>query len=283
MTVQVLLAQAKQLLSDTLQLPGAEAAIESQLLLRHVLGGVSRAWLISNDEQALTQAQQSQFNRLLARRLQGEPIAYIFGEREFYGIELKVTPDVLIPRPDTETLVEAALAKIPENGPWRVLDLGTGSGAIAIAIGLQRPQSIVTAIDQSPAAVAVAHANASRLQADNVRVLQSNWYQALSHETFELIVSNPPYIATDDPHLSQGDLRFEPPSALASGKEGLDDIRYIISQAQLHLVQGGWLMLEHGYDQAEGVADLLSGAGFDEVSHKTDLAGILRVTVGRKA
>jgi release factor glutamine methyltransferase len=282
MRLQALLVEARQQLASTLDLPGSEANLEAQILLRETLGGVSRAWLISHEEQALTCEQQTQFETLLSRRLQGEPIAYILGHREFYGLDLSVTPDVLIPRPDTETLVEAALNHIPENQPCRILDLGTGSGAIAIAIALQRPHAMVTALDQSQAAVDITLNNAAQLGANNLRVRQSNWFSALGDEQFEIIVSNPPYIASADPHLKQGDLRFEPIYALASGEDGLDDIRRIIPQAHQHLSAGGWLLVEHGYDQADRVGKLMQEAGFNEVGHARDLAGIRRVTMGRK-
>jgi len=293
MRLQVLLLQARQQLVDKLALAASEARIEAQILLRHALGGVSRAWLIAHEEQTLTLEQQTLFDHLLQRRLQGEPIAYILGQREFYGLEFGVTPDVLIPRPDTETLVEAALELIPENlpspqpspacgrGGVRVLDLGTGSGAIAIAIAKQRPNANVTAVDVSKTALEVARRNAQRLGAENVRFLLSDWFLELDGETFDIIVGNPPYIVVDDPHLGQGDLRFEPASALASGADGLNDIRSIVAQAPQHLAPGGWLLLEHGYDQAEQVAELLKGAGFKQISHGADLAGILRVTVGK--
>lgn len=274
--------QARQQLATTLNLPANEAAIEARILLRHVLGGVSRAWLISHDDQALTPGQQSLFEGLLQRRLKGEPIAYILGQREFYGLDLKLTEDVLIPRPDTETLVEAALLRIPSDRPCSVLDLGTGSGAIAIAIALHRPLASVTAVDRSGTALAVARSNAERLGTGNLRLLQSNWFSALGGQIFDVIVSNPPYIAAADPHLRQGDLRFEPPDALASGADGLDDIRIIVAQAPTHLGQGGWLLLEHGYDQAEQVAGLLKQAGLREIGHAADLAGIQRVTLGKK-
>lgn len=281
MRLQALLAQAQRRLAETLELSADEARIEAQALLRHALDGVSRAWLITHAEQTPTAAEQASFDSLLQRRLQGEPVAYILGGREFYGLEFVVAPGVLIPRPDTETLVEAALRHIPQNRRWRILDLGTGSGAIAIAIAANRPLSAVVAVDSSEAALAVARENAERLGANNVRLLHSDWFSALAGEAFDIIVSNPPYIAAADPHLAQGDLRFEPRTALASGEDGLDDIRRIAAVAPAHLAQDGWLLLEHGYDQAERVADLLKEAGFTEIGHATDLAGIQRVTLGR--
>ncbi len=251
------------------------------MFMRRALGDVSRAWLIAHDNEAPAQVQADVFAALLQRRLDGEPVAYILGEREFYGLDLMVTPDVLIPRPDTETLVEAALARIPENTPSRVLDLGTGSGAIAIAIAAHRPLASVTGVDRSPNAVRVASENARRLSLENVSFSVSDWFSATGDARYDVIVSNPPYIAADDPHLAQGDLRFEPATALASGVDGLDDIRQLVVAAPAHLAPGGWLMLEHGYDQAERVAALMSAEGFDEVWTAGDLAGIGRVTLGR--
>lgn len=251
------------------------------MLLGEVLD-VSRAWMIANAEATLAPALGERFFALLQRRLDGEPVAYILGRREFYGLEFKVAPGVLIPRPDTETLVETALQRIPAHSPLRVLDLGTGSGAIAIAIAVHRPQAQVVAIDASPDALDIARTNAAALGAANLRLLQSDWFSALEQQCFEIIVSNPPYIAAADPHLIQGDLRFEPSTALASGVDGLDDIRRIVATAPAHLTAGGWLLLEHGYDQSGRVAELLKGEGFAEVGHATDLAGIERVTFGRK-
>ena len=281
MMIKAVLQQARQQLAGNL--PPEEAAMEAQLLLRHALGNVTRAWLIAHDEQALTPTQAATFDNLIARRAQGEPVAYLLGQREFFGHALKVTPDVLIPRPDTETLVEAALEKIPAQRPCQILDLGTGSGAIAIAIALARPQAQVTAVDRSAAAIAIARENASLLGATNLALLQSDWMAGLGEARFDLIVSNPPYISEQDAHLSQGDLRFEPRSALASGQHGLNDIRAILTQAPAQLAAGGWLMFEHGYDQAAQVAALLQAAGFEEVNHRADLAGIQRVTLGRKS
>ena len=286
MTPHALLTAARQQLIQILGLPADEARVDAQTLLRYALG-VSRAWLIAHADEMLGGEQQTHFNALLQRRLQGEPVAYILGNREFYGLDFSVAPGVLIPRPDTETLVEAALRLIPETSaseqraPLHILDLGTGSGAIAIAIAVNWPEAAVTAVDQSGAAVTMARQNAEKLGAKNLRLLQSDWFSALGNERFTLIVSNPPYIADADPHLSQGDLRFEPASALASGSDGLDDIRQIVAAAPTHLERGGWLLLEHGYDQAERVAGLLKEAGFTEIGHATDLAGIQRVTQGR--
>lgn len=276
-----LLRESRQNIIAALGLSAEEAGIEAQLLLRHALGGVTRAWLMTHAEQALTSAEDARFQTLLKRRLQGEPIAYIVGKREFYGLEFDVTPAVLIPRPDTETLVEAALQRIPPECPCRVLDLGAGSGAVAIAIAAQRPQALVTAVDRSESALAVAQGNAQRLSPGNMRLQCSDWFSALEAERFDVIVSNPPYIAAGDPHLSRGDLRFEPASALAAGADGLDDIRRIVAEATAHLADGGWLMLEHGYDQAARVAKLFHQAGLLEVGQVADLAGVLRVTVGR--
>lgn len=282
MTPQALLTDARQRLKEALSLPPDEARSEAQILLCAALN-VTRAWLIAHAQQMLTDVQVSDFHKLLHRRLLGEPVAYILGRREFYGLDFAVAPGVLIPRPDTETLVEAILARIPESAPLRILDLGTGSGAIAISIAVNRPRTQAIAADRSEAALKIARENASRLGATHLRFVTSDWFSALDGEIFDIIASNPPYIADADPHLGQGDLRFEPRSALAAGGDGLDDIRRIVRQAPAHLAPGGWLLLEHGYDQAQPVADLLKQAGFTEIGHAADLAGISRVTLGRKA
>lgn len=280
MILKDLLKATQQSISVSLAIPIDEAVIDARLLLQQSLAA-SHAWLIAHINDELTDAQVAFFQQLLARRLEGEPVAYILGMREFYGLPLKTTPATLIPRPDTETLVEAALDKLPSNQNLKVLDLGTGTGAIALAIAKNRPQAQVTAVDFSVEALAVAKENAQNLDLDHVRFLQSNWFASLQNEKFDVIVSNPPYIAENDAHLTQGDLRFEPLTALASGKDGLDDIRHIIQAAPSYLNPHGWLMLEHGYDQAEKVAELLTLSGFDQVSHVKDLAGTLRVTLGR--
>jgi release factor glutamine methyltransferase len=256
------------------------AFFEANLLLQHVLD-VNRAWLISHENEFLTPENEALFEDLVSKRMAGKPIAYILGEREFYGLKLKVTSDTLIPRPDTETLVEAALEKLPKNQLSSILDLGTGTGAIALAIANNRPLAHITAVDASESALKVAQENAQNLNISNVTFLHSYWFKALSNQNFDMIVSNPPYIEDQDPHLSQGDLRFEPRAALASGIDGLDDIRHIIDQAPRYLKANGWLMLEHGYNQAERIANVLKQAEFIEVQHVQDLAGIQRVTLGQ--
>jgi release factor glutamine methyltransferase len=277
--LHVILKDAQLNLSQGLSIDIDEAGVDVRLLMQQVLN-VNHAWLISHANDILAAEQMNAFNAILQRRLAGEPMAYILGQREFYGLDLKTTNATLIPRPDTETLVEAALAKIPVDKKFSVLDLGTGTGAIALAIASKRPLVNITAVDFSDEALKVAEENAKALKLNHVGFMQSNWFNALANHHFDLIVSNPPYIAKDDVHLNQGDLRFEPISALASGADGLDDIRIIVKQAPQYLNRNGWLMLEHGYDQAAAVASLLSERGFTQVSHSLDLAGIQRVTIG---
>jgi len=253
--------------------------MEAQILLMHVLN-VNRAWLIAHTTDSLAAISLDTVESLLQRRLQGEPVAHILGSREFFGLALKVTPDTLIPRPDTETLVEAALEKM--NGAIRVLDLGTGTGAIALAIAKHAPACEVVALDASAGALAVAAENAATLQLKNVQCIASHWFSALpASNKFDLIVSNPPYIESSDPHLQQGDLRFEPMSALASGADGLQDIRQIIAAAPDYLNNGGWLMLEHGYNQADAVKQLLHTAGLQQIQTRHDLGDNPRVTIGQ--
>ena len=275
---EILLNDSKRL-EAALNLDSSSARIEVQCLLQAVLR-VNRAWLLTHPEQQLESEQQAHYTALFGRRLRGEPIAYLLGEREFYGLTFKVTPATLIPRSDTELLVELALARIPQRGALRVLDLGTGSGAIALSIAHARPDIEVTAVDASPEALDVARENVRHLSLGNVRLLRSDWFSALPGERFDLIVSNPPYIADGDAHLAQGDLRFEPRAALASGADGLDDIRRIVADAKEHLHTGGWLLFEHGYDQAERARELLGAAGYAGVFSARDLAGIERVSGG---
>ena len=255
------------------------ARIDAHMLLLHCVGqpDAGRAWLLTHDSDALTAAQAAQWEQLLDRRLQGEPVAYLTGRKEFFGLPLQVDARVLDPRPDTETLVEWALDVLKPLPKPMVADLGTGSGAIALAIQHQRPDAQVTAVDFSQDALAVARANAQRLQLP-VRLVHSSWLEQVEGR-FDLLVSNPPYIREDDPHMPA--LHHEPRQALTSGEDGLDDIRTICAQAPSHLVPGGWLLMEHGWDQADAVQQLLRAAGFSQVHSRQDLAGIARCTGGQ--
>jgi len=261
-------------------LPGDAARREAALLLRHLLG-VSDAWLIAHSDNAVDGAHAAALRSLVERRARGEPVAYLTGTRGFHAIELHVEPGVLIPRPETEVLVDLALQRIPADADCNVADLGTGSGAIALAIAHARPQAHVVATDISEAALGVARGNAARLHVPNVEFRQGDWCAGLGDGHFDVIVSNPPYIAEGDPHLHEGDLRFEPAVALASGSDGLDAIRAIVRSAREHLRSGGWLLLEHGFDQGSDVCDLLLERGFAEVFTQDDLEGRERVTGGR--
>lgn len=254
---------------------------EARLLLRHVLG-CGATHLEAHREEAIEPAAAGRFASLAARRAAGEPVAYLTGTREFYGREFAVSPAVLIPRPETELLVDLGVEAVGGRPAPAILDLGTGSGCLAVTLALEIPKSVVTGADASPAALEVARANAARLGA-SVRFVESDWFSAVGNARFDLIVSNPPYVAEGDPHLVQGDLRFEPAPALASGMDGLDALRRIVSGARTHLVPGGWLLCEHGYDQARAVAELLAGAGFEGIMQHRDLAGIVRVSGGRCA
>lgn len=258
------------------------APIDAQVLLAHVVRA-DRAWLIAHPTDALAHSQAEQFFALARQRRDGEPVAYLTGWREFWGLSLAVDRSVLIPRPETETLVECALRRLPADRPLGVLELGTGSGAIALAIAYERPRTEVLATDRSAAALVVARKNAERMKLANVRWLQSDWYADLptGGARFELIASNPPYVAERDAHLREGDVRFEPRTALCAGVDGLDALRIIIRGARERLVEGGALVVEHGYDQAEAVRDLMLGAGFSDVESLRDLAGIPRVAAAR--
>jgi len=252
---------------------------DARLLLRHVLGA-GAAWLEAHRDDLLPRSAAEAFAALVERRAGGEPVAYLLGFREFYGREFSVTPDVLIPRPETELLVEIGQKKVGASDTVSLLDLGTGSGCVAITLALELPQARVAAADISAAALAVARANATLLGA-NVSFVESDWLACFGGRRFDVIVSNPPYVASGDPHLSEGDLRFEPPSALACGADGLDAIRRIIADASRHLEAGGWLLLEHGYDQADALRELLAATGFVDIEQHRDLAGIVRVSGGR--
>lgn len=252
---------------------------EQRLLWQHVLG-VSHSWLIAHDTDPVASSSVRVYQRLAQRRLAGEPMAYLLGEREFMGHSFKVSPAVLIPRPDTEVLVEVALACLPPDRPASVLDLGTGSGAIAVSVALARPNARVVATDASAEALAIARQNAASLGA-SVTFLQGSWYDALDdNAAFDLIVSNPPYIARLDTHLQQGDLRFEPRLALTDEHDGLQALRAIVDGAQRRLNRSGALYVEHGWDQAAAVRQLCRQAGLHDVRSIRDLAGIERVTGG---
>ena len=330
-TIQNILAQDAARLISALKLDASGARIEVQTLLQQALK-VSRAYLLAYPERCLNDDEQTCYQALFQRRVKGEPMAYIFGEREFFGLVFKVTPATLIPRPETELLVELALQRIPKkhdshqpsgklnsqdvgcgelanrinrercgssvttsytgavpaqyarfsegHDGFRVLDLGTGSGAIALSLAHARPDIVVVAVDASAEALAVASENAQLLGIQNATLIPSDWYSALTNQRFDLIVSNPPYIVDGDPHLQQGDLRFEPASALASGKDGLEDLRTIVDGASAHLLSSGCLLVEHGYDQAPQVRELMRQKGLTEVFSERDLSGIERVTGG---
>jgi len=270
-TIDALLAWARASLQSS-----DNPALEAQLLLGHALG-LARGALMVRGEQALAAGPMAAFERAVQRRAAGEPLAYITGQREFWSLPLRVTPAVLVPRPETELVVERALALLG-TGPARVADLGTGSGAIALALARERPGWRVTATDRSAAALEVAAANARALAVENVRFLAGDWYGAVGGERFDLIASNPPYVGATDPVLQGSALRHEPLAALASGASGLEDLAAVIDGAVAHLSAAGWLVLEHGAGQAAEVEKLLVAQGFRHVRCHADLAGLARVT-----
>jgi len=270
------------IVAATAQLKNASPtpALDAQVLLAHSLGQ-DRTYLIAHAKDTLDTETSTRFEQLVAQRINGIPVAYLTGEQEFWSLPFRVTADTLIPRPETELLVELALEKIPNKQKFLIADIGTGSGAIAIAIANERKGSSVIASDRSAKAIAVARQNANRLGIDNVEFVQGETFDPLADKKFNLVVSNPPYVPESDPHLAQGDVRFEPRSALAAGPEGLDVIRQIVEQAKNHLVPQGWLMIEHGYDQESAVEELFERAGFEEIECYRDLAGQPRVTIGQ--
>jgi release factor glutamine methyltransferase len=272
------IAQALRTVINTL--PGDSSRADAELLLAHALGK-PRVWLYAHADEALPAATAKQFAQLIKRREKGEPIAYLLGHRDFWKMQLEVSADTLIPRPETELLVELALKRLPREQPTQVLDLGTGTGAIAFAIASERPQARITACDSSAAALAVAARNGERLGHGDCALLLSQWYSELNGQRFDLIVSNPPYIADNDPHLGEGDLRFEPRTALASGRDGLDAIRMIVAGAPSHLHAEGGLIIEHGFEQGSAVRALFQAAGFTQVRTIRDLGDQERVTYGR--
>lgn len=273
--IDAAVAEARERLAGVCDSP----ALDAEVLLAHVLDK-PRTYLRAWPERTLDAEQADAFEALLARRAAGEPLAYVLGRREFWSLDLEVAPGVLIPRADTETLVERALELIPADQPARVADLGTGSGAIALAIAGERPLCTVVATDRSPTALDIARRNAERLNLRNVEFQQADWCSALGAERFDLIVSNPPYIASDDPHLAQGDLPHEPTEALTAGPDGLDDLRRIVDCTRNHLRPGGHLLLEHGYTQGETVHGFLRNAGFEAIRTHRDLEGRERISEG---
>ncbi|OOE95992.1 protein-(glutamine-N5) methyltransferase, release factor-specific [Salinivibrio sp. MA351] len=277
-TIGALLADST---TELTALSGGSAGIDVKALLCHVLAQPT-SYLYTWPERKLTAAQLAQFRQLFARRLQGEPIAYILGYRDFWTLRLNVSPATLIPRPETELLVEQALALLPAT-PCRVLDLGTGTGAVALAIASERPDITVVGVDLMPEAVMLASRNADAHQINNVHFIQSDWFKALSDmHRFDLIVSNPPYIDETDPHLQQGDVRFEPMSALVAEDSGLADIRYIGQSAPDYLAASGWLMVEHGYNQGEAVRRVWKEAGWHNLQTQQDYAGLDRITLAQR-
>lgn len=258
------------------------AALDTELLLCHCLKK-SRSYLKAWPEADVPAPLERRFMELLGRRRQGEPVAYLLGERGFWTLDLQVSPATLIPRPETELLVEKALALFPASARVRVLDLGTGTGAIALALASERPGWQLLATDVQPEAVALAESNRQRLGLHNVEVRQSSWFESVAATGFDIIVSNPPYIDPDDPHLEQGDVRFEPRSALVAQRQGMADIETIVAAAGAYLNPAGWLLFEHGYDQAAPSQTLLRQAGFSHIFTEQDLAGLDRISGGQYA
>jgi len=267
-------------LLNTAELPDSPTPrLDAELLLAHALGK-SRSYLHTWPERELEAEPLERYQAMLVRRQTGEPVAYILGQQGFWSLELEVASHTLIPRPDTELLVETVLALLPAT-PASLLDLGTGTGAIALALASERPAWRLTGVDRVAEAVALAERNRTRLKLANASFIASHWFSALAGQRYQLIVSNPPYIASDDRHLAEGDVRFEPSSALVAGADGLDDIRLIIAQAPDYLEAGGWLLLEHGFDQAAAVRELLGARGFSAVESQRDLGGHERISLGR--
>lgn len=274
-TVSEILQTAARELRSTSSTP----RLDAEVLAMHVCG-LDRSGLITHGHSVLTDDQQRRLETLLVRRSQGEPIAYLTGTREFWSLEFNVSRATLIPRPETELLVEMALAHVPQDAEWAIADLGTGCGAIALALAKERPRCRIVATDISPAALDVARSNAARFGLTHVEFRAGSWFEPLAGMKLDMVVSNPPYVRANDPHLKQGDVRFEPEQALAAGPEGLDAIRRIIKDARAHLKVGGWLLLEHGYDQT-AVAALLQQYGYEAIHCYSDLSGQDRISEGR--
>ena len=276
-TIQQALSTARQRLQST----SASPAVDASVLLCHALG-CAPSHLIAWPGEEISKDQESRFSELLQQRIQGWPVAYITGEKEFWSLSLRVTPDVLIPRPETETLIEFVLETFSADEKITVADLGAGSGAIACALASERPDWSIIATDASAAALDIAQGNAAACRLANIRFRQGNWFEALDDTALDLIISNPPYVADNDPHLGQGDLRFEPGAALASGERGMDAISHLAREAFRFLKTRGWLVVEHGYDQQQAVHECFERAGFARIVQRNDLAGLPRMTAGRR-
>ncbi|MDZ4350165.1 MAG: peptide chain release factor N(5)-glutamine methyltransferase [Xanthomonadaceae bacterium] len=275
-----LVSVGQSLREATAQLPGDSPRLDAELLMVHALGR-SRSWLFGHTDDRVPPESLAAFESLMGRRCAGEPVAHILGQREFWSLALVTTPDTLIPRADTERLVELALARLPPGAPATVLDLGTGTGAVALAIAIERPAARLIATDASEAALAVARGNIRRVAPGRIETRLGDWFGPVTGLRFDVVVSNPPYIAERDPHLDQGDLRFEPRAALASGPDGLSAIRRILADAPAHLVDGGWLLIEHGHDQGAAVRSLFENAGLMQIETARDLEHRERVTLGQ--
>jgi release factor glutamine methyltransferase len=272
------MATVRELLRSGSDLPSESARRDCEILLCHCLGK-SRAWLYTWPEKAVALECVQRFNHLLEQRRAGMPVAYLIGEREFWSLSLAVNSATLIPRPETETLVAWAL-ELPLPDTARILDLGTGSGAIALAVAVEKPLWQVTALDSSADALQIARANAHSMSLQRVTFLQSDWYDAVAGQRFDALLGNPPYIDAGDPHLARDDLRFEPRSALVAADRGLADLQHLVTGAPAHLCNGGWLLLEHGFEQAVAVRRMLSTAGFENISTRRDAAGLERISGG---
>ncbi|HLE94695.1 MAG TPA: peptide chain release factor N(5)-glutamine methyltransferase [Sulfuricaulis sp.] len=268
-------------MTRALQSESRTPRLDAEALVMHVTGR-GRNDFIARPHISLTADERHGLENLLARRQRGEPVAYLTGVREFWSLNLNVSPATLIPRPETELLVEQALRRIPLDAEWNIADLGTGCGAIALALSKERPRCRLTASDLSRPALDVARSNARKFGMSRIEFLEGDWFAPLARRKFDLIVSNPPYVAAGDPHLSQGDLRFEPAPALVGGPDGLTAIRHIAERASSHLNAGGWLIVEHGWDQAKAVNGILTGHGYYNIACRHDLSGIDRITECRK-
>lgn len=277
MNIQQALQQASQALSET----SPSARLDAQVLLTHILQ-CNTAHLAAWPEKNLSEEQAAKYLQLTQQRKDGQPVAHLTGTREFWSLAFAVNDSTLIPRPETETLIEFILGNFSNKKNLKLLDIGTGTGAIAISIASEKPGWKIFASEVSEQALVLARKNSERHQTSNITFIHSNWFDNITDHDFDIIVSNPPYIADDDPHLLQGDIRFEPRSALSAGESGMDDIEHLCLHAKDHLAKDGWLIVEHGYDQAQMVAECFAKQGYTQVEQKKDLAGHTRMTAGKR-